>query len=250
MEGLAEVLWRGGLRPGEVVYRQTGGVYRVPDELVGAVERAWEEGLASGRRLFDGELVRLEGYREVKGALGAAWLELELGRVTYKPFYGLHMARRDLLPAEASRRPNPLGVSAVMRLACGRLVMGWRGAGVAYYPGRLHPVAGGMEPGDADVFAAARRELLEELSLPAGWDNGAAWQLVGLVRDVVLAQPEAVVLVDVVLEAGQLGPSGDEHTRLELIAPTGLTSSLWAALTPVGRAALGLAQSVGRPGLG
>ncbi|MFN4244324.1 MAG: NUDIX domain-containing protein [Tepidisphaerales bacterium] len=238
--GEAEVLWRGCLRPGQVRCVRTGRSYAVPAELGPVVEAAWAEGLRSGKRLFDGELVRLEGWQAwgEEGGAAAGGMELRLGRMTYKPFYALHMACPASLPDDDSLRPNVLGVSAAVVLACGRVVMGRRGATVAYYPGRLHPVAGGMEVGDADVFAAAVREVSEELALPAGVLGAAELSLVGLVRDPVLRQPEAVVRVAVGVSAAEVGMSGDEHTELLAVEPRrvlGETTGRWAELTPVGR---------------
>lgn len=241
--GEAEVLWRGRMRPGQVRCVRTGRSYAVPAELESVVEEAWAEGLRSGKRLFDGELVRLEGWRvwgdvEAGGGDGSGGMELRLGRVTYKPFYALHMACPERLPEDDDRRPNVLGVSAAVVLADGRVVMGRRGATVAYYPGRLHPVAGGMEVGDGDVFAAAVREVSEELALPAGVLGAAELTLVGLVRDPVLRQPEAVVRVAVGVSAAEVGMTGDEHTELVAVEPCRVLremTGLWAELTPVGR---------------
>src|SRR2546423_316715 len=59
---------------------------------------------------------------------------------------------------------NPVGVSPALLTADNYLMMGRRNASVAYYPGRIHPFAGALDPQDSDVFAAVRRELKEELA--------------------------------------------------------------------------------------
>jgi hypothetical protein len=48
-------------------------------------------------------------------------------------------------------------VSPALLTADGFLMMGRRNASVAYYPNRVHPFAGALDPGDADMFAAVRR---------------------------------------------------------------------------------------------
>ena len=61
---------------------------------------------------------------------------------------------------------SQLGISVALISRDQRLVMGRRNERVAYYPGRIHPFAGALEPADElDIFAAVRRELQEELGL-------------------------------------------------------------------------------------
>jgi hypothetical protein len=74
---------------------------------------------------------------------------------------------------------------------------------VAYYPDRVHPFAGAIEPRDAvDVFGAVLRELREELSLVGSDVTGI--RCVGLVEDNALRQPELVFLTRCALTGGQI----------------------------------------------
>jgi hypothetical protein len=64
---------------------------------------------------------------------------------------------------------------------------------MAYYPGRVHPFAGCMEPADDDVFAAVRRELSEELAFTPL--DIADLRCIGIVEDRKLRQPELIFSV-------------------------------------------------------
>ena len=90
-----------------------------------------------------------------------------------------------------SAMANPLGISVALISADGLLAMGRRNERVAYYPGRIHPFAGALEPEDGlDVFAAVVRELDEELGL-AGEELREA-KCLGMAEDRGLAQPELI----------------------------------------------------------
>jgi 8-oxo-dGTP pyrophosphatase MutT (NUDIX family) len=160
-----------------------------PPPLVSAeIERVWTMmGQIPGVHLFDGGLCRLESY-----SAGAGELSLTLSDISYKSFAGTNM----LNPQFASQygqtaMANPLGMSAALISADGFLVMGRRNERVAYYPGRIHPFAGSVEPEDAlDVFGAVTRELKEELGL----DGGELHEMkcLGIAEDRGLAHPELI----------------------------------------------------------
>ena len=85
---------------------------------------------------------------------------------------------------------NPVGVSPAAETADGYLLLGRRSRSVAYYPNRVHPFAGALEPDDGgDLFAAVRREL-DELSLRG--DEVAEVRCTGIVEDENLRQPELI----------------------------------------------------------
>jgi 8-oxo-dGTP pyrophosphatase MutT (NUDIX family) len=135
----------------------------------------------------------MESWAVQDGRLGVA-----LSRTTYRLFLGTNMTHPELAdrygPAVLA---NPVGVSPALETADGYLLMGRRNESVAYYPGRIHPFAGCLEPTDGDVgpaapgpFAAVRRELAEELSL--GGDDVADVRCTGIVEDTALRQPEMI----------------------------------------------------------
>lgn len=212
MNPVSETLWHGRLPPERVHCHLTQRPYTPPAHLLPDIDAAWNAGLAHGKHLFDGPMLRLDHWQTAPDAL-----HLHLGHLSFKPFYALHMARPNLLPEDERLRPNPLGISAVLRLADGRLVMGRRSRLVAYYPARIHPIAGAMEPRDANPFAAARREISEELHLTQPLPANA--QLIALLRDPLLRQPEAVILLDSPLTADHIRPAGHEHDHLHLLHP-------------------------------
>jgi hypothetical protein len=89
---------------------------------------------------------------------------------------------------------NPVGVSPALLTADGFLMMGRRNASVAYYPNRVHPFAGALEERDgADVFAAVRRELGEELAFEPV--DVALARCTGIAEDQSIRQPELIFRV-------------------------------------------------------
>lgn len=171
------------------------GTRRIEPAVEAAIEAAWGAASAKlGNRLFDGPMCRLEQWQA-----DADRLHLKLSRTSYKPFLGTNMAH----PEFASRfgpqvMANPVGVSAILQTADGLLLLGRRNESVAYYPGRIHTFAGCLEPGDggedqANVFATARRELGEELSLSPA--DVAQMRCLGIVEDQKLLQCEVIFFV-------------------------------------------------------
>ena len=166
--------------------------------IIESVERAIDEAWRHARQrpgvlLFDGPMCRLERWRATPHEL-----HLSLSRTSYKTFLGTNVARAEPADAHgANVLANPVGLSAALVTADERLLLGRRGPNVAYYPGRVHPFAGALEPRDGpiDVFAEMRRELREELSL-APADLGAM-RCIGLIEDAALRQPELVFHVHV-----------------------------------------------------
>lgn len=175
--------------PGQV---SLGWAERSSRREVPEVERIIEETWArvSGRpgvHLFDGPMCRLESF-DASGDV----LDLSLSHTSYKAFVGTNLEHPHLAdPFGPGVMANPLGVSALLETADGYLMLGRRNASVAYYPNRVHPFAGALEPRDgADPFAAVYRELAEELSLSRDAVTGLRCR--GLVEDSALRQPELV----------------------------------------------------------
>lgn len=97
-------------------------------------------------------------------------LELDLSPTSYRIFFGTNLSNPGLADRFGkSALANATGLSACLMTSDGFLMLGRRNSSVAYYPGRVHPFAGSLEPNDAgDVFAAMQRELAEELSIKPG----------------------------------------------------------------------------------
>jgi 8-oxo-dGTP pyrophosphatase MutT (NUDIX family) len=82
-------------------------------------------------------------------------------------------------------------LSAALITGDGWVMLGRRNASVAYYPNRIHPFAGSLEPGDlSNVFGGVQRELREELQLTK--TDIAELRCLGVVEDARLAQPEII----------------------------------------------------------
>lgn len=155
------------------------------------IDQTWQAALRQpGIHLFDGPMCRLESFVASIGSL-----ELGISPASYRTFYGTNMRHPELADQYGTQvLANPLGVSCLLETADDWILLGRRSASVAYYPNRVHPFAGALEPGDAaDVFAAARRELHEELTLK---DNQIGrMHCLALVRDNLLRQPELIFSV-------------------------------------------------------
>ena len=158
-------------------------------EIDQAVERAWQETNARpGVSLFDGPMCRLESWQATPQRLA-----LNLSDTSYKRFLGTNLTHAQLADRFGPQiLANPVGVSPALLTADNFLMMGRRNASVAYYPNRIHPFAGALDPDDADPFAAVRRELREELSL----NDQAVHEihLTGIAEDLSIRQPELIFL--------------------------------------------------------
>jgi len=153
----------GDFPPERVSGRIVPSSRRIEPEVEAIINRAWSAATADGSRLlFDGPMARLESWKTSGGRIDLAFSE-----TSYKPFFGTNLCHPELADRFGrSVLANAAGVSPALLTADEFLLLGVRNSRVAYYPNRIHPFAGTMEPRDgADVFAAVRRELAEELSL-------------------------------------------------------------------------------------
>ena len=234
------VLRAGDWGPGDVDVAWVASGRRVVPEVEAAVERAWAEALARpGAHLFDGPMCRLERWTVSDDG---SRVRLELSPTSYKPFLGTNMTRPDLADRYGEEvLASPVGVSPALETADGFLLLGRRNAAVAYYPNRVHPFAGALEPGDRDAFAAVRRELQEELSLTE--PDVPEVRCTGLVREAKLRQTEMIFRAKSVLSREQIERRLDPGEHRSILAvpadPAAVASVLRdPALTPVGCAAL------------
>jgi len=145
-----------------------------------------------GVHLFDGRMCRLESFSAEGGEL-----QLLLSETSYKNFAGTNMHNPQFGQQYGEvAMANPLGISVALISADGFLVMGRRNERVAYYPGRIHPFAGALEPEDGlDVFGAVKRELAEELNLDGS--KLAGMKCLGMAEDRGLVQPELICYAQV-----------------------------------------------------
>ena len=220
---------------GQIHTRWTESSRQIIPEVEAAIERAWAAAAARpGIHLFDGAMCRVERWEATTDAL-----TLTLSPTTYKTFLGTNMAN----PALADQYgpailANPAGTCVALESADGQLVLGRRNAKVAYYPDRVHPVAGALEPDDLpNPFGTVRRELSEELRL--GPEDVSDLTCVGILEDHRLRQPELTFRARACRSLDDIRRTLDETEHRELIGVAASPAAIGElvsdpALTPVG----------------
>jgi 8-oxo-dGTP pyrophosphatase MutT (NUDIX family) len=212
---------------------------RIEPEVEALIDTAWHDVLARpGVKLYDGPISRLERFD-----LAGDQLHLQLSQTSYRIFVGTNLYHPELADRFGPEvMANPVGVSTVLATADGKLLFGQRNASVAYYPRRTHPFAGSLEPRDnCDIFAAARRELREELALSES-DLGEL-TLLGLVEDRLIRHPELIFSVTTLLTETELITQMDRAEHHDTVAIPADRAGVEAAVgdksfTPVGTACL------------
>lgn len=157
------------------------------------IDFAWStaQKSAGDASLFDGALCRLEAHAAADDAL-----ILRLAPTSYRHFVGTNMFIADQPgDVDPDTLANPLGLSAALISADDCIVFGRRNDRVAYYPGRIHPFAGSLEPPKdhaptINVFDGILLELNEEVNLTP--DHLTSLTCIGLAKDGRLRQPELV----------------------------------------------------------
>jgi hypothetical protein len=233
----------GTWKPGQVEVSWTDSSRPHISEIEQIIEQTWlREMMHPGVQLFDGSMCRLESF-EARPA--DATLHLSLSRTSYKPFVGTNLHNAQL--AEKYGRAalaNGVGLSAALVSGDGFLLLGRRNGNVAYYPNRLHPFSGSLEPADRiDVFDDVRRELREELSLQPS--DIAQIVCTGIAEDQALLQPELMFAVRSNKTMSQIESQIDlsEHRGIWSIPATQhaldqALEELNEAFTPIGIAAM------------
>jgi 8-oxo-dGTP pyrophosphatase MutT (NUDIX family) len=199
----------GDWSPDRVHHLTSESTRRIVPQVQSAIEAAWQKTFAKpGLLLFDGPMLRLESWQATPDQL-----TLTLSRTTYKEFLGTNLLNPHLADQFGGEiLANPVGVSPALETSDGYLMFGRRNATVAYYPDRIHPFAGALEPKDsADVFAAVRRELHEELGL--GDSDIGDLRCTGIAEDQSIRQPELIFRATVSRTRRQIQESVDrkEH---------------------------------------
>jgi 8-oxo-dGTP pyrophosphatase MutT (NUDIX family) len=205
---LAQGLWS----PAQVIATTTVSSRPIIPDIEKIIAQTWTEQTSRPDSiLFDGTMSRLESF-QTQGPE----LHLNLSTTSYRIFLGTNLYHADL--AQQFGRPalaNAIGMSAALLTADGQLVMGRRNNRVAYYPNRIHPFAGSLEPRDVpNIFDGIRRELEEELRLDN--DDVTDLRMLAIIEDRRLFQPEFIFFAQTPLTASALCDSLDqsEHDSL------------------------------------
>jgi hypothetical protein len=196
-------------------------VHWVPEErprhpdIEKAIEDAWQNARYRGLKLIDGPMCRLENFTD------GPRLKLNLSRTSYKIFWGTNLQNASFADEHGRESlANPLGLSCALESADNYLLLGRRNASVGYYPKRIHPFAGTLEPADPlDIFGEMRRELCEELALEKSDLDDL--QCIALMHDVSIAQPELIFSAKSNLTRAEIEKKLDpaEHDGLVAIQP-------------------------------
>jgi hypothetical protein len=130
-------------RAGQIQTSWTASTRAVVPEVETLIDRTWSDAVAQpGIHLFDGPMCRLESWNAPSDKL-----HLVLSRTSYKAFFGTNMRNPQLADAHGRAvLANPVGVSPALLSSDNHLMLGRRNALVAYYPHKLHPFAGAIEP--------------------------------------------------------------------------------------------------------
>ncbi len=177
-----------------------------PASVRAQIEQVWTVmSQKPGVHLFDGRMCRLESF-----SIEGAELQMVLSETSYKSFAGTNMRSPQFgTQYGEGAMANPLGISVALISADEVLVLGRRNERVAYYPGRIHPFAGALEPEDGlDVFSAVRRELAEELNLSE--PELGEMKCLGMAEDRRLVQPELICYAQVEKTLDELRGEMDE----------------------------------------
>jgi 8-oxo-dGTP pyrophosphatase MutT (NUDIX family) len=207
--------------------------WAVPASVQQQIDFTWDIVARSGINLFDGPMCRLEAFRATP-----AELSLTISETTYRIFVGTNLRHPELADTYGpSVLANSIGVSVLVRTADGFILLGRRNESVVYWPSRLHPFAGAMEPADeSNPFIAAKRELHEEAGLVESDISGL--RCVGIVSDHFLRQPEMVLRAQTRLNRSQIESQFGREEHHDVVAieagQTAIQSALRnPALTPV-----------------
>lgn len=237
-------LARGRWAESQVTVTCAPSTRRIVPEVEQAIDAAWHDANARpGVTLFDGPVCRLESFSATSDRF-----TLAVSRTTYRINVGTNFRHPEFVGIYGRDvMANPVGVSAGLISADGKLIMGRRNGSVAYYPHMLHPFAGSLEVRESiNLFDDVRRELREELHLLP--HEIAHIECIGIVEDAALVHPETIFLVRSTLRAGELQRKVllEEHGSSERTDTSPASLRAFARrddLTPVGAAvALRLAE--------
>ena len=180
------------------------------DRLIAA---EWDRQMALAkehdRLLFNGELFRYVDHRVADDAGSDPTFHLTVGPTCYRDFVGTNLYNHHRLAEFGWHRfSNPIGTTATLVTADGRICYGRRSARVAYHAGHVHTFGGGLEKrdrrpdGTIDPFDSLCRELAEELNLRRSELSNLF--CAGLVRDREIHQPELLFEAELSLSYGEL----------------------------------------------
>src|SRR3954447_18914183 len=135
----------GQWQPGDLRVTWAQSTRRKMPEVERQIDDAWAEAKARiGDKLFDGPMCRLENW-----SASQDHLDLQLSRTSYREFLGTNLTNAAIADEYGPEvLANPVGLSSALESSDGWLLLGRRNQWVAYYPNRVHPFAGALEPAE------------------------------------------------------------------------------------------------------
>jgi 8-oxo-dGTP pyrophosphatase MutT (NUDIX family) len=199
--------------------------WSAPPSVQEQIDSTWEIVARSGIHLFDGPMCRLEVFHATP-----AELSLSVSETTYRIFVGTNLRHPELADTYGqSVLANSIGVSVLVRTTDGFILLGRRNETVVYWPSRLHPFAGALEPADeSNPFVAATRELHEEAGLAES--DISDLRCVGMVSDHYLRQPEMILRAQTQLTRQQIESQIGREEHHDLVAFEAADPPIQAAL--------------------
>jgi hypothetical protein len=162
-------------------------------------EAAVEQARAAGGRLFDGAITRLIS---INRSVPPQPVVLRLGPGNYKAFVITRLHDRDWFERHAPEQCTHALGNSVLLTHGDEALLGIRSRAVSCYPGRAHLIGGVLDRLDTPGYPAHAEglvahllaELHEEAHVSADdlSPRGAWPRLLGIYRDNVLGQPEAI----------------------------------------------------------
>src|SRR4051794_7796897 len=149
----------GDWRPDQVRTSWSPSTYSAPPDVQRMIDDAWTRAMVEpNRQLFDGPMCRSEGWVISDGG---SRVDVALSRTSYRVFWGTNIMHPELAERHGAKvMANPVGVSPALETSDGYLLFGRRNAMVAYYPSRVHPFAGCLEPGDGGPAEGEKGTLI------------------------------------------------------------------------------------------
>jgi len=213
--------------PGEISQAWNGANRPTSPTVERFIRQAWEAQTALAAEnpgsLFNGDLVRV-----IRVVVAEKKLHFDLGSTCFRDFLGTNLLNAStVIKSDARYLADALGVSSIVLTSDGFVALGRRSDLVAYHAGFLHTFGGLVETtdrdesGEFDFFAAAVREMGEELNITS--KDISTIVAMGVIRDRKIHQPELLFDVTISLSKTELSACFDshspaqEHTGIEFV---------------------------------
>jgi hypothetical protein len=236
-----------GMTPGAIDVEWEPSPVELPPEAAAYLEARWNVYLADAqarqRSLFNGPVTRL-----IDASMSGDRLRLRLGPADYKTFLVTCIRDREWFKARAPQAATPALGNSVLLTHGDQALLGIRAPQVSAYGGRAHLLGGVLDLLRTERFPASAAGLVSHLLLelqeeahlqPADLMSGNAGypRLLGILRDEVLAQPEAAWQWETIVPLEEIGGRLDraEHSGSLLLRRGRPDEGTWRRMTPVAR---------------